>query len=98
MTRGGDAEARRLDPLYSQLWAALTAPQRQALRAVISEHGSALLAAATARKHKLSVATMQSALDALEKKLIIRSDSTDGAPAWRLEDPLFRAWVLIASR
>lgn len=94
--RVGEAEARRLDPLYSQLWSALTAPQRQALRAVIAERGSGLLAAGTARKHGLSVATMQSALDALEKKLIIRSDTTAKAVAWRLEDPLFRSWVLVA--
>ncbi len=92
----GDAEARRLDPLYTQIWGALTAPQRQAVLAVIRESGRGLLAAETSRRYKLSVATMQSALDALEKKLIIRSDATGMAPRWRLEDPLFRAWVVIA--
>lgn len=90
------AEARRLDPLYTQLWGALTAPQRQALLAVIRQRGSGLLASASARRYKLSVATMQSALDALEKKLIIRSDSAGGSPTFRMEDPLFRAWVELA--
>ncbi len=91
-----DSEARRLDPLYTQTWGALTAPQRQALLAVIGERGKGLTATATGKKYRLPIPTMQRALEALEKKLIIREDQVSGSVHYRLEDPLFQAWVTLA--
>lgn len=95
----GDAEARRLDPLYSQMWSDLTAPQRQALLAVIRERGTALTATATAKRYRVPVSTMQRALLALETKLIIRREHADASASYRMEDPLFLAWItLITAR
>lgn len=93
----GDAEARRLDPLYSQMWSDLTAPQRQALLAVIRERGIALTATETAKRYRVPISTMQRALLALEAKLIIRREHGDTSASYRIEDPLFQAWITLVT-
>jgi uncharacterized protein len=92
-----DAEARRLDPLYTQMWSDLTAPQRQALLALILNTGTGLTATVTAAKYRLPVSTMQRALLSLEKKLIIRNDPSGDRSRYRFEDPLFQAWVALVT-
>ena len=91
-----EGEARRLDPLYMQIWTGLTAPQRQALIAVIREKGQRLLATTVGMKYRLPIPTMQRSLAALEKKLIIREDTLAGSVSYRLEDPLFQRWIIFA--
>ena len=38
---------------------------------------------------------MQRALSALELKLLVRLDGTTGAERYRLDDPLFAAWIRV---
>ena len=90
-----EKEARRLDPLYTQIWAGLTVPQRQAARAVVAERGVGLTSTNVSKRYKLPTSTMQRALSALELKLLVRLDGTTGAERYRLDDPLFAAWIRI---
>ncbi len=90
--RTRDAEALRLDPLYTQLWGSLASTQRRALLAVLRE-GGGLTSTPVARKYGMPVSTMQRALEALEAKTIVREEQERGAARLRLEDPLFGAWI-----
>ena len=85
--------ALRSDPLYTQLWSSLTASQQKALVALIREGGVQLTSTGVARRYKLPVPTMQTALRALESKAIVREEQFRGTLRLRLEDPLFGAWV-----
>jgi hypothetical protein len=87
------AAARRMDPVYSQSWLALTAPQRRALQALATEGGIGLFGAATAHRYLLPASAMKKALDALVTKRIARRESRGNADRLRLEDPLFGLWV-----
>lgn len=91
--RTRDAEALRLDPLYTQLWTSLASTQRRALLAVLRESGDGLTSTPVARKYGMPVSTMQRALEALEAKMIVREEQARGATRLRLEDPLFGAWI-----
>lgn len=84
--------ALRNDPIYSQLWASLTAPQQKALLALHRER-EGLLSAAVARRYNIAVGTMQKALQALVLKGIVREEALLGTNRLRFEDPLFAAWV-----
>jgi hypothetical protein len=90
------AEARRHDPLYTQLWASLPSTQRRALVAVHRERGRGLASTALAQAYGMAVSTMQRALEALENKQIVREDGAAGAVRLRFEDPLFSAWIGLA--
>ena len=70
-------------------------PQRQAARAVVAERGVGLNSTSVSKRYKLSTSTMQRALSALELKLLLRLDATIGAERYRLDDPLFAAWIRI---
>jgi hypothetical protein len=87
------AAARRMDPVYSQAWLALTASQRRALQALATEGGVGLFGAAAAHRYLLPASAMKKALDALVTKRIARRESRGGADRLRLEDPLFGLWV-----
>lgn len=85
--------ARRSDPLFTQLWTSLTAPQQKALLALIHEAGKGLASAAVSRKYGVPVPTLQKAVRALEARGIVREEGVKGEVRLRLEDPLFGSWV-----
>jgi hypothetical protein len=88
-----DAEALRLDPLYTQLWTSLPSSQRRALLAVLREGGTMLTSSAVAAKYGMPVGTMQRSIAALQDKMIIRSEQAQAELRMRVEDPLFAAWI-----
>jgi uncharacterized protein len=85
--------ARRNDPLFTQLWTSLTAPQQKALLAVIHEAGKGLASGAVSRRYRIPVPTLQKSVRALEARGIVREEGARGEVRLRLEDPLFGAWV-----
>lgn len=87
-----DTAALRNDPIYSQLWVALTATQQKALLALRRESGG-LMSTDVTRRYGIPVPSMQKSLAALEAKGIIREEQALGASRLRFEDPLFAAWV-----
>jgi uncharacterized protein len=84
--------ARRSDPLYTQLWTSLTAPQQKTLLALLYE-GRGLASGAVSRKYAVPVPTLQKSLKALETRGMIREEGERGEMRLRLEDPLFGAWI-----
>lgn len=87
------AAARRMDPVYSQAWLALTAPQRRALQALVTEGGRGLYAAEVAHRYLLPASGMKKAVEALMTKRIARRESRGESVRLRLEDPLFGLWI-----
>jgi hypothetical protein len=87
------AAARRLDPVYSQVWLSLSAPQRRALQAIVREGSEGLFGAAIAKRYSLPATTMQKAIAALVDKRVCWRQVRAGAARLRLEDPLFGRWV-----
>jgi uncharacterized protein len=87
------AAARRLDPVYTQLWIGLTAPQRRALQAIVREGGGGLFGKAIAARYHLPAAHMQKAIEGLIAKAVCWRQVRAGATRVRLEDPLFGRWV-----
>jgi uncharacterized protein len=87
--------ALRNDPLYTQLWTSLPATQRKALLALVREHGQGMSSADVAQRYDLPVASMQTALRALEQKAIVREEHHRGITRLRLEDPLFATWLAV---
>ncbi|MGH7515918.1 MAG: hypothetical protein ACREOC_00400, partial [Gemmatimonadales bacterium] len=85
--------ARRLDPVYSDTWLGLTAPQRTALQVAISRHGEGLYSADASRQSGLSASSMQKAVEALIDKRVMWREARGGESRLRLEDPLFGVWV-----
>lgn len=88
-----DRTARRYDPLYTQQWTALTTAQQKALLALIRERGEGLASTSVARRYGVAVPTIQTALRALESKSVIREHQAHGKVEYRMEDPLFAAWI-----
>lgn len=87
-----DTVASRNDPIYSQIWIALTVTQQKALLALLRETAGPTSSEVT-RRYEIPVPTMQKALAALEAKGIVREEQSRGERRLRLEDPLFGAWV-----
>lgn len=85
--------ARRLDPVYSETWLGLTAPQRTALQVAIARRGEGLYTAEVTRLSGLSASSMQKALDGLVEKRVLWREARAGESRLRLEDPLFGVWV-----
>ncbi len=85
--------ARRLDPVYSDTWLGLTAPQRTALQVAIARRGEGLYSAEATRQSGLSASSMQKAVDALIDKRVMWREARGGESRLRLEDPLFGVWV-----
>jgi uncharacterized protein (UPF0147 family) len=83
----------REDPLYTHIWLALRKNQKTALKAVIGEGGASLLSGAVTRKHKISAASLQTALRQLEDDQHIRQERSLGSARYRLVDPFFAAWL-----
>jgi hypothetical protein len=87
---------RQEGPAHTQVWNSLTQQQKRALKAVIMEEGVALLSSEVSHRYRVPTGSMQRALGALEKRQIIRSEERDGSTRYRLEDPLFGAWLVWA--
>jgi hypothetical protein len=85
--------ARRLDPVYSETWLGLTAPQRTALQVAIARRGEGLYTADAGRQSGLSASSMQRAVEALIDKRVMWREARGGESRLRLEDPLFGVWV-----
>jgi hypothetical protein len=85
--------ARRLDPVYSETWLGLTAPQRTALQVAIARQGEGLYTADATRQSGLSASSMQKAVEALIDKRVMWREARAGESRLRLEDPLFGVWV-----
>ncbi len=85
--------ARRLDPVYSDTWLSLTAPQRTALQVAIARRGEGLYTADAGRQSGLNPSSMQRAVDALIEKRVMWREARAGESRLRLEDPLFGVWV-----
>ncbi|HEY5086127.1 MAG TPA: hypothetical protein VII66_02100, partial [Gemmatimonadaceae bacterium] len=84
---------REQDQYFSSAWEALVPAQRTALVALIRNKGAQLASSAVARQYRTSVSTLQSALDALKARGVIRDDAAGGVTRLRLDDPLFGAWI-----
>lgn len=79
------------DTLFDAMWQRLTLAQRAALRAVVLEHGSNLMAAETRDRYRLGGASsVQASLAALLRDDLIARD-VDGR--YRVVDSLMREWV-----
>jgi hypothetical protein len=85
--------ARRLDPVYSQQWLSLTAPQQRALQALVLDGADGLYSKAAQARYGLTAAGMQRALDGLVEKQVCWRHARAGTSRVRLEDPLFGVWV-----
>ncbi len=81
------------NPAYTQIWTNLTRAQKTALKAVIEEKGTGLLARAVLQRFGLAASTMQRALESLGTLGIVRQDEAAEGIRFRLEDPFFAAWL-----
>lgn len=84
---------REQDPYFSSAWEALAPAQRTALVALVRSDGIGLASSAIATQYRTSVSTLQSALEALKTRGMIRDDTAEGVTRLRVDDPLFGAWV-----
>lgn len=87
------ATARRLDPIYSQLWLGLSATQRRALQVIADEGGTGLFRQATGQRYGLTATAMKRAIDGLVAKQVCWRRLRSGTTELRLEDPLLGRWV-----
>jgi hypothetical protein len=81
------------DAFYTQIWNSLTANQKKALAAVITENGQNLLSKNVTDKAKMSVSTMQTSLKSLTAQDILRQSEKSGTVAFLFEDPFFAHWI-----
>jgi hypothetical protein len=79
------------DTLFETLWQRLTLAQRAVLRAVVVEHGAALLGADVRARHRLGgPSSVQAALAALQRLDIL---AREDAGRYVVIDSLMREWV-----
>jgi hypothetical protein len=81
------------NPTFTRAWTSLTRAQKVALKAVVVEGGRAMFSHAVAARARASVATMQRALRSLEVAQWVRREEEVSPARYRMEDPLFAAWV-----
>ena len=90
------ATLRRLlaeqDTIFEAVWQRLTLSQRAVLRAVVIEHGLAILGLETRTRHRLGGAsTVQGGLAALQRLDLVARDQRTGRYA--IVDSLLREWI-----
>lgn len=93
ITKTLEAIIRRNDPFYTQVWNRLTAIQKKALHAVVSEKGKRLQSLSAIKISGLSPSTMRKSLDSLSNRDILRQVESAGAIQFRFEDPFFAKWI-----
>lgn len=82
------------DPAYAQLWSGLTMNQKKALKAVMLTGGREVFAASVSRQLALPVASLQTALEQLEERQIVRrAPGNDKRARYRFVDPFLAAWI-----
>ncbi len=84
---------RQNDPFYTQVWNGLTAIQKKALSAVVSENGQNLHSAKVTQAAKISPSTMARALSSMTSRDILRQEEIKGSIRYRFEDPFFACWI-----
>ena len=84
---------RQNDPFYTQIWNGLTAIQKKALSASVTENGQNLQSIKVAEKTKVSPSSMRRSLESLSAQDILRQEEGKGAIKFRFEDPFFAAWI-----
>lgn len=83
------------DPAYAQLWTNLSVNQKKGLKAVMTSGGEEVFAASVARELDLPVASLQSALEQLEDRQVVRRElgAGDAGPRYRFVDPFLASWI-----
>lgn len=89
---------RQEDPAYTQVWNALAAQQKRALKAVVLQNGLSLMSAEVSQRYKVPTPSMQKALQGLEHKGVVRQEETLGTVRYRLQDPLLGHWMRLAQQ
>jgi uncharacterized protein len=87
---------RREDPAYTQMWTALTANRKRALKAVVESGGAALFSGAVTRRAGLTASSMARALEGLEENHLVRLEGVLGETRYRLVDPFFATWLRVS--
>jgi hypothetical protein len=78
--------------MFEALWQKLTLAQRGVLRAVVLEHGTAILSAGIRTRYRLGGASsVQAALAALQRLDVVTRDDTSGR--YTVVDSLLREWI-----
>jgi hypothetical protein len=80
-------------PSYVQIWNGLSLQQKRIIKAVAMEGGDNLFSSAVASRHRVPTPTMQSGLRALVERTLVQEEATESGTRYRLEDPLFGAWI-----
>jgi uncharacterized protein len=83
----------RDDPFYTQMWNRLTSVQQKVLLALAHTGGEGLYGKVVLGTYDLPLSTMRTALEALVKTGIARTEETQGTIRTLLEDPFFGEWV-----
>jgi uncharacterized protein len=83
----------RQDATYTQSWNSLTANQKKALAAVVTENGEGLRSKEVTRRTKMSASAIQRALESLTKQNILREKGKGGNISFHFEDPFFAHWI-----
>lgn len=84
---------RQNDPFYTQVWNGLTAIQKKALMAVVSEKGRNLQSNKVTGAWGVGASSMRKSLEALSARDILRQVETAGDIHFRFEDPFFARWI-----
>jgi hypothetical protein len=84
---------RQNDPFYTQVWNALTAIQKKALVAVVTQDGRNLQSNKVTMASGVGASSMRKSLEALSMRDILRQDEEGGEIRFRFEDPFFARWI-----
>ncbi len=84
---------RQYDPFYTQVWNGLTAMQKKALVAVVTESGLHLQSMRVVASTGVSPSSMRKSLESPTAQDIVRQVESSGAILFRFEDPFFASWI-----
>ena len=82
------------DPIYANQWVGQTTNQRKVLSAIAQGHTQKLTSRQFLRAFDLSSGTIHKALQSLESVHLLRREVAGTKIHYRLEDPLFKGWML----
>lgn len=84
---------RQNDPFYTQVWNGLTAIQKKALSAVVSENGQNLQSKKVTKESGVSPSSMARSIESLTSQDILRQVENQGSIIYKFEDPFFAHWI-----
>ena len=87
----------RQDATYTHLWNSLTANQKRALTAAVTENGQNLRSRDVTHRAKMSASTMQRALGSLTNQGLLREKGKGGSVWFHFEDPFFAHWIRLST-